>query len=164
MNTYVPPLLTTAFTTFGVIGHGGPQGPQNVIDEINAVTDPNTGAPSLGLTVVQSTTPLQTAGDIPNVIQSVVSQGAQALYVCTDPLITSKAASTAINAAGMPTMHAFKKNLGGSGSNKLLYLGYELTDLFSQIADIIYNWRTTPGAPFAAPTTPTGSIKKQPSS
>jgi hypothetical protein len=64
----------------------------------------------------------------------------------------------------MPTMHAFKKNLGGSGSNKLLYLGYELTDLFSQIADIIYNWRTTPGAPFAAPTTPTGSIKKQPSS
>jgi hypothetical protein len=58
-------------------------------------------------------------------------------------------------------MHAFKKNLGkNSASNKLLYLGPELKDMFIQCADLVYDWRTT-GA-FPAPTTPTGPIKKQP--
>jgi len=160
MKTYVPALLApTAFTVFGLIGNANAQ---NVIDEMAAVVAQ--ALPDYGLTAVQSKTTLQTVGDIPTVIQSVQSQGAQALYVCTDPLITSNAEflNECALTAGLPTMHAFKKNLAGSGSNKLLYLGYELTDLFSQIAGIIYNWRTTRRAALPAPTTPTGPINKQP--
>jgi hypothetical protein len=57
-------------------------------------------------------------------------------------------------------MHAFKKNLAGSGSDKLLFWGPELEDMFSQAADLVYNFGAN-GA-FPVPTTPTGPPKRHP--
>jgi ABC-type uncharacterized transport system substrate-binding protein len=161
MNKYVPPLLVppnTPFTVFGVIGNANAY---NVQDEMAAVVAQAPG----GLTAKKSTTSLKTAADIPTVIQSVVSQGAQALYVCTDPLITSNAdiLNNAALAAGLPTMHAFKKNLGKSKDNRLLYWEPgELRDMFSQCADLVYNWRTKGGGALPKSTTPKGPPKSQP--
>jgi putative ABC transport system substrate-binding protein len=153
MKTYVAPLLApTPFTVFGVIGNADAR---NVQHEINEVVK---RAPVFNLRPVQSDTKLYTAADIPTVIQEVRAKGAQALYVCTDPLITTNAAT--INQAGLPTMHAFRKNLGGSGSNRLLFRGPKLVDMFSKAADLVYNWRTT--GVFPAPTTPTGPHEHQP--
>jgi hypothetical protein len=59
-------------------------------------------------------------------------------------------------------MHAFKKNLGGSVSDKLLFWGPALEDMFSQAADIVYNWHTTGGGALPAPTKPTGPPKRHP--
>jgi ABC-type uncharacterized transport system substrate-binding protein len=153
MKTYVAQLLApTAFTVFGVIGNANAHNVQNEITEIVSQ------APAIQLKPVQSNTALKTAADIPTVIQEVKAKGAQALYVCTDPLITTNA--LAINQAGLPTMHAFRKNLGGSRSKSMLFWGPKLTDMFSQAADLVYNWRTT--GTFPGPTTPTGPSEHQP--
>jgi hypothetical protein len=158
MKAHVAPLLApTAFTVFGVIGNANAK---NVKDEMAAVMLQAPAAP-INLKPVQSKTPLHTAADIPTVIQSVIGQGAQALYVCTDPLITTNA--LAINNAGLPTMHAFRKNFGGGTSNKLLCWGPKLTDMFSQAADLVCNfnyWGNPNNLP--TPTTPTGSSDHQP--
>jgi putative tryptophan/tyrosine transport system substrate-binding protein len=137
MKTYLPPLLGgAAFTTFGLIGNANAQ---NVTDEMAAVMAP-TGAASLKLTAVQAT--LNTVADIPTVIQEVQAKGAQALYVCTDPLITSNADIVNQHAAtaGLPTMHAFRKNLGKKGT---MFWGPKLENMFSQAADFVYTFGTT---------------------
>lgn len=161
MKTYVAQLLApTAFTVFGVIGNASAQA-YNVRDEITEIVK-RARAPAINLTPVQSNTALNAAADIPTVIQEVQAKGAQALYVCTDPLITTNAATINQLAlqAGLPTMHAFRKNFGGITHPKLLCWGPKLVDMFSQAADLVYNWGTT-GA-FPAPTTPTSPSEHQP--
>jgi hypothetical protein len=140
MKTNIPPLLGgTPFRVFRLIGNANAT---NVADEIAAIMAQATGAPPLNLTAVQSTTALQTVADIPTVIQDLKAKGAQALYVCTDPLITSNAdiLNEWAAIAGLPTMHAFKKNFGKRGT---LYWGPKLEDMFSQAADFVYSWSTT---------------------
>jgi hypothetical protein len=155
MKTHVAQMLApTAFTVFGVIGNANAD---NVGDEITEIVS-QAKKPAINLKPVQSNTKLKTRTDIPTVIQEVIAKGAQALYVCTDPLITTNA--LAINQANLPTMHAFSKNLGGSKSKSLLFWGPELADMFSQAADLVYDWRTT--GVLAGPTTPTKPIKHQP--
>jgi hypothetical protein len=146
-----PPLAPNAI--IGVIGNANAE---NVKEEIKQIVSQ---APN----VAQSTTKLNTANDIQTVIQEVQAKGALALYVCTDPLIVTANAPTINQWAlhwNLSTMHAFSKNVRGNADKRLLYHGFELTDLFSQVADIIYNWRTT--GVFPTPTTPVRPPKHRP--
>jgi ABC-type uncharacterized transport system substrate-binding protein len=154
-NVVAPP-----FRVFGLIGNAYAA---NVQDEMSAVMAQATGAPPLNLTAVQSTIQLQTVADIHSVIQNLKAKGAQALYVCTDPLITSNA--DILNEwaiiESLPTMHAFKKNWGQTGNSNKLYWGPKLEDMFGQAADFVYTWRTTGSLPPPATPAP-GSFEHYP--
>jgi len=145
MKTNVP---LADHAVFGAIGNTTVP---NVSDEIQKIV---AAARAISLRVVTSNTSVNTVANITTAIQDVQAQQAQALYVCTDPRVTTYAAeiNQVASQHNLPTMHAFSKNAIGSTSG--LFLGFELTDLFSQAADMIYNWRTTQGAAFPNPTTP----------
>ena len=102
--------------------------------------------------VFQSTLPLTTVDDIPKVMKDLQNtHGVQALYVCTDPLITSSADILNEWAAvyNLPTMHAFSINRGSinRGQVNALYWGPKLEVLFGQAADLVYTWQTTAARP-----------------
>ncbi len=101
-----------------------------------------TQAPSFGLSFYQSPMALQTVDDIHPVMQDLKANGVQALFVCTDPLITSNA--DILNEWAMienlPTMHAFRTNFDHGGK---LFWGPKLEDMFSRAADFVYTILTT---------------------
>jgi putative tryptophan/tyrosine transport system substrate-binding protein len=106
----------------------------NVALEMQIVEDV---AATLGLGFSQCP-PLQTQDDILPAIQNLKGQGAQALFVCTDPLITTNAEfinELALDEAiAMPTMHAFQENCGDKG---LMFYGPSLPSMFELAGDIV---------------------------
>jgi putative tryptophan/tyrosine transport system substrate-binding protein len=92
-------------------------------------------APDFGLAFTPCP-PLQTDADIAPAITSLKTGGAQALYVCTDPLITTYAEMLNELAfdAKLSTMHAFKENCGNKG---LMYYGPDLSSMFKSAADLV---------------------------
>ena len=59
-----------------------------------------------------------------------------ALFVCTDPLITTNqiAIHTAATAAGLPTVHAFRDYVEAGG---LMSYGPDFRDMFAHAADLV---------------------------
>jgi putative ABC transport system substrate-binding protein len=151
MTDHMPALLGgAAFKTIGIIGN---ENVKNVQQEIAAITTLAPAAP-FNLTLKTSGTVLNSVDDIPTIIQDLQGQGAQGLYVCTDPLITTNADILNEYAATMnlPTMHAFRQNRGQRGS---LSWGPKLEVLFSRAADFAYAILTSTTTP---PTIPTWEI------
>jgi ABC-type uncharacterized transport system substrate-binding protein len=132
--------MPASFRRFGLIGNFDPDnptaGPTNVTDEMTAVKL-LAKTPAYGLTPLQSTHALNTVDDIPLVIADLANQGAQALYVCTDPFITANAdiLNQYAEMNGLRTMHAFKQNCGQRGT---LFWGPKLEDMFALAADRVY--------------------------
>jgi hypothetical protein len=87
------------------VGPIGNTNADNVKDEMKEV---KTQASNLGLKFYQSTRALLTVDDIHPVMQDLKANGVQALFVCTDPLVTSNA--DIVNEWAViekpPTMHA----------------------------------------------------------
>lgn len=104
----------------------------NVRFEMDIVEDV---AATLGLGFSQCPS-LQTQEDILPAIKNLKEQGAQALFVCTDPLITTNAEILNQGAldANIATMHAFKENCGDDG---LMYYGPSLKSMFESAADVV---------------------------
>lgn len=116
------------------VGPIGNTNADNVKDEMKEV---KTQASNLGLKFYQSTRALQTVDDIHPVVQDLKANGVRALFVSTDPLITSNADIVNEWAVieNLPTMHAFRKNFGQRGT---LFWGPKLEDMFSRAADFVY--------------------------
>jgi putative ABC transport system substrate-binding protein len=92
-----------------------------------------TEARDVGLEVIRSD--FQRAEDIPSAIEALKG-GADALYVCVDPLMIANRAR--INglalAARLPVMHSYRDNLEGGG---LISYGPDLLDLYRRAAGLV---------------------------
>jgi len=120
----------------------GPIGNTNAANVQDEMKEVQKQAAKLGLKFYQSTMALQTVDHIHPVMQDLKTNGVQALFVCTDPLITSNAdiLNEYAAIARLPTMHAFKKNFSQKGS---MWWGPKLGNMFSQAADFVYTFGTT---------------------
>jgi len=114
----------------------GPIGNTNAANVQDEMKEVQKQAAKLGLKFYQSTMALQTVDHIHPVMQDLKTNGVQALFVCTDPLITSNADILNEWAVieNLPTMHHFRKNFGQRGT---LFWGPKLEDMFSRAADFV---------------------------
>jgi putative ABC transport system substrate-binding protein len=91
-------------------------------------------APGLGLGYFAG--PLHAVDDIHPVIKDLKKKGVNALFVCTDPLITTNA--DILNEwallENLATMHAFRENCGKKG---LMFYGPIFPDMFRRAADFV---------------------------
>ena len=91
-------------------------------------------APGLGLGFFAG--PLHAVDDIHPVIKNLKKKGVNALFVCTDPLITTNA--DILNEwallENLATMHAFRENCGKGG---LMFYGPIFPDMFRRAADFV---------------------------
>jgi ABC-type uncharacterized transport system substrate-binding protein len=90
-------------------------------------------APTLGLKLRKGR--IRKQKDIAPVIKGLKGK-VRALYVCTDPLITTHAIELNAEAtkAGLPTMHAFKEYLQWGG---FMSYGPKFVELFQNTADMV---------------------------
>lgn len=130
-----------AATRIGLIGNTSVINVQNEMAAARA-------QPPAGLTIFQSGKPLVTVDDIPTVIDDLTNTyRVDALYVCTDPLITSSAdiLNEWARLYKLKTMHTFGVNRGKETT--MPYWGPSFTVLFNRAADFVYNWSTTGARP-----------------
>jgi putative ABC transport system substrate-binding protein len=111
-----------------VVGAIGNARVPNVLSEMKAIEG---AASALGLGYFAGK--LQKLDDIHGVIQDLKSKGVNALFVCTDPLITTNA--DILNEwallENVATMHSFRENCGKEG---LMFLGPKFPKMFRRAA------------------------------
>jgi putative ABC transport system substrate-binding protein len=100
-----------------------------------------TAASDLGLTLPTGVSgSIQTSGVIGTVITNLQKAGAQALFVCSDPLLTTYAdtVNDAANSNKLPTMHAFSEYLDHKYKVGLMSYGPDFKKMFRDAADRVY--------------------------
>lgn len=114
----------------------GPIGNTNATNVQAEMIEVQKQAIALGLKFYQSKMPLQTVEDIHPVMKDLKKNGVQALFVCTDPLITTNAdiLNEWASLEKLSTMHAFAENCGEEG---LMFWGPKFPDMFRRAADFV---------------------------
>jgi putative ABC transport system substrate-binding protein len=138
----------------------GPIGNTNATNVKLEMVEVQKQAARLGLKFYQSTIPLQTVDDIRPVMKDLKNNGVQALFVCTDPLITTNA--DILNEWALleqlPTMHAFQENFGNEG---LMFYGPIFTDMFQRAADFVSMILKDHNSPGQIPVEPAKTFEKK---